>query len=106
MDGFELVVRNGHADERIDRLLFVQEALPVGEQVADALLAFGRGVYDRARGRVGEGGAGYFADRHIDAFDMGADGSGGTRDEWPPECVMSASRRRPTTRFQPGMAAM
>ena len=44
MDGLELVVGDGHADEWVDvagAVFPVQEPLPVGEQTADPVLAFG-----------------------------------------------------------------
>ena len=38
MDGLELVVRHRHADQRIDIALLMDEALPVGELVAQQYL--------------------------------------------------------------------
>ena len=58
MDGLELVVGDGHADERVDvagAVFTVQEPLPVGEQAADSVVAFGGRVDNLGRGVVGEG---------------------------------------------------
>jgi hypothetical protein len=57
VDGLELVVAHGHADEWVQLGLVVKEALPVGQHVAQAGFAIGRGVDHLARAVIGELGA-------------------------------------------------
>ena len=49
MDRLKLVVPDGHADQRIDLGLFVQESLPIGKQIPEQLFSFGRRVNQLAR---------------------------------------------------------
>jgi hypothetical protein len=77
VDGFELVVAHGHADQRVQLGLVVQKALPVGQHVAQAGFAFGRGVDHLAGAVVGELGARGAADVHVHALEGAADVHGG-----------------------------
>ena len=76
MNGLELVVGDGHADEWVDvagAVFPVQEPLPVGEQAADPVLAFGGRVDDLGRGVVGESRARHTPHLHRSVFDAAAD---------------------------------
>jgi hypothetical protein len=77
VDGFELVVAHGHADQGVQLGLVVKEALPVGQHVAQAGFAFGRGVDHLTGAVVGELGARGAADVHVHALEGAADVHGG-----------------------------
>jgi hypothetical protein len=81
MDRLELVMRDRHAHERIERFLLVKKALPIGEELSQQRLAFGRGVHHDAGGAPGERGTRGFAHGHFGAFDARADRLGGARRE-------------------------
>ncbi len=70
VDGFELVVRRDHADERIDRLLLMNEALPVGQLLAQQRLALRRRVDHLAGGLVGQRGSGSPPDLNRNVLDL------------------------------------
>ena len=44
MDRLELIVADGHSNQRVEVRIVVKEALPVGKQVAEPVLSLGRGV--------------------------------------------------------------
>ena len=71
MDGFELVMRHRHADQRVDVALLVDEALPVGQLLAQQRLARGRRVDHVSGLLVGKRGAGHLAHLHLHALDQG-----------------------------------
>ena len=79
-------MRCRHADERVDivgPVQAVQETLPVGEPIADALLALGRGVDDLTRPLARQGRARQPAHAHLAVFDPAAHHLGRTRAKRP-----------------------
>jgi hypothetical protein len=77
VDGLELVVAHGHADQWVQLGLVVQKALPVGQHVAQAGFAIGRGVDHLARAVIGELGTGRATDVHVHTLQGAADVHGG-----------------------------
>jgi hypothetical protein len=73
VDGLELVVAHGHADQRVQLGLLVQKALPVGQHVAQARFALGRGVDHLARAVIDQLGARGSADVQVHALQGAAD---------------------------------
>ena len=69
--------RDPHAHERIVVCVLMDEALPVGQLLADQRLTHGRCVNNLARSRVGELGSGDTADFHRLPFNCGANGNCG-----------------------------
>lgn len=56
VDGFELVVRDGHPQQRVEVVVGVDEPLPLRELLADQVGALGWRVDDLTSGRVGDAG--------------------------------------------------
>ena len=77
MDGFELVMTHGHADQRVQIGLLMQEALPVGQQVTQMRLALRRRVDHLARAVLDQLRARRAPDVHVRAFQGAAHLHGG-----------------------------
>ena len=77
VDGLELVVAHGHADEWVQLRLVVKEPLPVGQQVTQAGFTIGWGVDDFARAVIGELGTGRPTNVHVCTLQGAADVHGG-----------------------------
>lgn len=73
MDGFELIVSHGHANEWIKIVLAMHELLPIAQEFAKGLLAARRRIDDFAAERFANCDAWNLARRHFDCLDSGAD---------------------------------
>ncbi len=76
MDDLELIVPCGHAHQRVDVVVGMQERFPVDEFFAQQCFAFGWGVNDLAGAIVDQLGAGRAADVQLNVFDDAADFDG------------------------------
>lgn len=83
VDGFELVMSDGHADERIQLPFVMEEALPVGQQLAQQVFSCRWGIDHFAGAIIGERRPRYPANVHLLVFDDAAYFDRGSRGERP-----------------------
>ncbi len=71
--GFKLVMAHGHADEWVNFCLVMQKTLPVGQQLTQLGLTFGRCIDHFASAMVSQLSAGHAANVHVCGFQGAAD---------------------------------